>query len=111
MDTNHRMREIAGNLGRDMKDLLHESAAVVTGLFRSGLCTVRGAAGRWRTFAHSVSEAAGALLHPFHGELRTEPFQQPLVTVTESSDVRLPAGTRMNLHEAEAMTRRFDEAP
>lgn len=110
MDTNHRMREIAASLGRDMKDLLHESAAVVAGLFKNGLCTVRGAANRWKTFARSVGDAAGVLLHPFQGELRTEPLQQPLVTVAESTDERLPAGTRMTLYEAEEITKKMYEA-
>lgn len=51
------MKEIAGNLCRDVKDLLGDSANIVTGLFKDGLCTVRGAANRWRNFTRDISGA------------------------------------------------------
>ena len=51
------MKEIAGNLRRDVKDLLGESANIVTGIFKDGLCTVRGAANRWRNFTRDISGA------------------------------------------------------
>ena len=37
MESNNRMGEITGNLKRDMKDLLSESANLVTGFFKRGL--------------------------------------------------------------------------
>lgn len=57
IDTNSRMKEIAGNLRRDVKDLLGDSASIVTGFFKNGLCTVRGAATRWRNFTRDISGA------------------------------------------------------
>ena len=63
IDTNNRMKEIAGNLRRDVKDLLGESANIVTGLFKDGLCTVRGAANRWRNFTRDISSAFVSLFN------------------------------------------------
>ena len=57
MEHNSRMKEITGNLKRDMKDLLGESANVVTGFFRRGVCTVRAVADKWRTFTQDISAA------------------------------------------------------
>ena len=64
IDTNSRMKEIAGNLRRDVKDLLGESASIVTGFFKNGLCTVRGAATRWRNFTRDISGAFVSLFKP-----------------------------------------------
>ena len=55
MEANSRMREITGNLRRDMKDLLGESAHIVTGFFKRGVCTVRAVADKWRTFTQDIS--------------------------------------------------------
>lgn len=97
------MKEIAGNLRRDVKDLLGESANIVTGLFKDGLCTVRGAANRWRNFTRDISGAFVSLFTSTKEALLPDlsPEQQPIVTVMESADEHLPVGTRMTLSEAE----------
>lgn len=97
------MKEIAGNLRRDVKDLLGESANIVTGLFKDGLCTVRGAASRWRNFTRDISGAFVSLFKSTNEALLPDlsPEQQPIVTVMESADEHLPVGTRMTLSEAE----------
>ena len=103
IDTNNRMKEIAGNLRRDVKDLLGESANIVTGLFKDGLCTVRGAANRWRNFTRDISGAFVSLFKSTNEALLPDlsPEQQPIVTVMESADEHLPVGARMTLSEAE----------
>lgn len=97
------MKEIAGNLRRDVKDLLGESANIVTGLFKDGLCTVRGAASRWRNFTRDISGAFVSLFKSTNEALLPDlsPEHQPIVTVMESKDDNLPVGTRMTLSEAE----------
>lgn len=64
MEHNSRMKEITGNLKRDMKDLLGESANVMTGFFRRGVCTVRAVADKWKAFAHDISAAVDDLMKP-----------------------------------------------
>lgn len=97
------MKEIAGNLKRDVKDLLGESANIVAGFFKQGLCTVRGMADRWKNFTQDISGAVGTLFKPFEDVLppAPSPEQEPMVTVMESDDLELPVGTRMTLYEAE----------
>ncbi len=97
------MKETAGNLRRDVKDLLGESANIVTGLFKDGLCTVRGAANRWRNFTRDISGAFVSLFNSTNEALLPglSPEQQPVVTVIESTDKNIPAGSRMTLSEAE----------
>lgn len=97
------MKEIAGNLKRDMKDLLGESASIVAGFFKQGLCTVRGMANRWKNFTNGISDAVGMLFQPFENALppAPSPEREPMVTVMESDAPELPVGTRMTLHEAE----------
>lgn len=97
------MKEIAGNLRRDVKDLLEESANIVTGLFKDGLCTVRGAATRWRNFTRDISGAFVSLFKSTNEALLPDlsPEQQPIVTIMESMDENLPVGTRMTLSDAE----------
>ena len=97
------MKEIAGNLRRDVKDLLGESANIVTGIFKDGLCTVRGAANRWRNFTRDISGAFVSLFKSTNEALLPDlsPEQQPIVTVMESMDENLPIGARMTLSEAE----------
>ena len=69
IETENRMKEIAGNLKRDMKDLLGESANIVAGFFKQGLCTVRGMADRWKNFTNGISDAVGMLFQPFENAL------------------------------------------
>lgn len=97
------MKEIAGNLKRDVKDLLDESANIVAGFFKQGLCTVRGMADRWKNFTQDISGAVGTLFKPFENVLPPAPSPegQPMVTVMESDEPSLPVGTRMTLYEAE----------
>ncbi len=97
------MKEIAGNLKQDVKDLLNESASIVAGFFKQGLCTVQGAATRWKNFTSGISDAVGMLFQPLEHSLppKPSPERQPMVTVMESDAPELPAGTRMTLYEAE----------
>lgn len=103
INTDNRMKEIAANLKRDVKDLLGESANIVTGFFKQGLCTARGAATRWQTFTRDISGAVSSLFKPFQNTPQPElsPESQPIVTVLDSADENLPAGTRLTLSEAE----------
>ena len=94
------MGEITGNLKRDVKDLLGESANIVTGLFKDGLCTVRGAASRWKAFARDISTAVDTLMQPPFAEGGPEApppaldaWAEPVVTVMESGDKHFPVGT------------------
>ena len=66
---NSRMKEITGNLKRDMRDLVDESAHVVTGFFKRGVCTVRAVADKWRAFTQDISAAVDELMKP--------PFDRP----------------------------------
>lgn len=96
IETENRMKEIAGNLKRDMKDLLGESANIVSGFFKRGACTVRGMADRWKNFTQDISGAVGTLFQPFENALppAPPPEREPMVTVMESGAPELPVGTR-----------------
>lgn len=114
MEPNSRMSEITGNLKKDVKDLFSESANIVTGFFRRGLCTVRAVADKWKTFARSVSSAADELMKPPFIEgpeapaIDLSPNAEPVVTVMESRDRDFPAGKRMTLSEANEYVRQTD---
>ena len=86
------MKEIAGNLRRDVKDLLGESANIVTGLFKDGLCTVRGAANRWRNFTRGISSAFVSLFKSTNEALLPDlsPEQQPIVTTWRARTKTFP---------------------
>lgn len=102
----NRLKEIAGNLKRDVKDLLNESASIVTGVFKKGFCTANGATKRWKTFTQGLSDAAKALMAPLSFTPVVPPNQEPFVTVRESTHEELPVGAFMTLSEAE---RRIEE--
>lgn len=114
MEPNNRMSEITGNLKKDVKDLLSESANIVTGFFKRGLCTVRAVADKWKAFAQSVSSAADELMKPPFIEgpeapaTNLHPAAEPVVTVTESRDRGFPVGKRMTLSEANEYVRQVD---
>ena len=115
IDTDSRMKEIAGNLKRDVKDLLGESANIVTGVFRRGACTVRVMADKWRAFAHDISGAVDTLMKPAFAEGGPEapepaldPAAEPVVTVTESMDGKPAVGAQMPLSQANALIGRLD---
>ncbi len=97
----NRLKEIAGDLKRDVKDLLGESARVVTGMFKQGFCTANGLKKCWNTFTHGLSSIASSLSDPDFFAPRVLPEHQPLVTVKESECEDLPVGTQMPLYEAE----------
>lgn len=106
--TESRMKEIAGNLKRDVKDLLGESASLFTGIFRRGACTVRAAAEKWKTFTNEISDAANELMKPPFTEGGPEappPLlnskDEPIVTVIESADEHFPEKLQMPLSQAE----------
>ena len=114
MEPNNRMSEITGNLKKDVKDLLSESANIVTGFFKRGLCTVRAVADKWKAFAQSVSSAADELMKPPFIEgpeapvVSLHPAAEPIVTVTESRDRDFPVGKQMSLSEANEYVRQMD---
>lgn len=62
------MKKITGNLKRDVKDLLGESANIVTGVFKRGACTVRVMTDKWKAFAHDISDAVDTLMKPAFAE-------------------------------------------
>ena len=114
MEPNNRMGEITGNLKKDVKDLLSESANIVTGFFKRGLCTVRAVADKWKAFAQSVSSAADELMKPpfIKGPeaptANLHPAAEPVVTVMESRDRNFPVGKQMTLSEANEYVRQMD---
>ncbi len=114
MEPNSRMSEITGNLKKDVKDLLSESANIVTGFFKRGLCTVRAVADKWKTFAQSISSAADELMKPPFVEgpeaptASLHPAAEPVVTVMESRDRDFPVGKQMTLSEANEYVRQMD---
>ena len=117
MEANSRMREITGNLRRDMKDLLGESAHIVTGFFKRGVCTVRAVADKWRTFTQDISAAVDELMKPPFLEggpdapLPTiEEGAEPIVTVTGSIDRNFPIGKQMPLSQANVYVAEMDAA-
>lgn len=109
------MGEITGNLKRDVKDLLGESASLVTGFFKRGLCTVRAVADKWKAFAHDISAAVDTLMQPPFAEGGPEaPLPaldagaEPVVTVMESGDKHFPVGKQMPLSQANEYVGRMD---
>lgn len=106
----NRLKEIAGDLKRDVKDLLDESARIVTGMFKQGFCTSNGLQKCWKTFTHGLSSFAKALSDPDLFAPKVLPEHQPLVTVKESDCEDLPVGTQMSLYEAEQRIEELNQA-
>lgn len=109
------MGEITGNLKRDVKDLLDESANLVTGFFKRGLCTVRAVADKWKAFARDISDAVDTLMQPPFAEGGPEApvpsldaGAEPVVTVMESSSKHFPVGKQMPLSQANEYVGRMD---
>ena len=109
------MKEITENLKRDVKDLLTESANLVTGFFKRGACTVRAVAGKWKAFAQDISDAVDALMEPpFMGNGPEAPAQEldpeaePVVTVMESEHSRFPVGMKLTLSQANELVATAD---
>lgn len=109
ISTENRLKEIAGNLKRDVKDLLDESARVVTGMFKQGLCTSNGLKKCWKAFTHGLSSVAKSLSDPDFFAPMVLPEHQPLVTVKESNCEDLPEGTQMPLYEAERLIEELNQ--
>ena len=113
--TDSRIKEILGNLKRDRRELLDESASLFTGFLKRGLCSVRAAAERWKGFAHNLSDAVDTLFQPAFADDPGLPLLQPgskgepLVTVTKSMGGKFPAGMRMTLSDANEYVRQVDE--
>lgn len=110
------MKEITGNLKRDMKDLLSESAGLFTGFFKRGACTVRAVADKWKAFARDISDAVDELMRPPFAEGGPEapasvlnPEAEPVVTITESADEHFPEKLQMPLSKAERHICRIDQ--
>lgn len=101
ISTENRLKEIAGNLKQDVKELLDESARIVTGMFKQGLCTSNGLKKCWKSFTHGMASFVKSLNDPDFFAPMVLPEQQPLVTVKESNCDDLPVGTQMYLFEAE----------
>lgn len=117
MDNNSRMKEITGNLKRDMRDLLNESASIMTGFFKRGVCTVRAVADKWRTFTQDISTAVDELMKPpFLANGPDAPLPsmkegaEPIVTVTGGIDRNFPIGKQMLLSQANAYVAEKDAA-
>ena len=115
IETENRMKEITGNLRRDVKDLLGESANLVTGFFKRGACTVRAVADKWKAFARDISNAVDTLMEPpFAGDGPEAPAQElnpaaePVVTVMESGDSRFPVGMKLPLSQANELVGKAD---
>lgn len=116
MEPKSRMDEITGNLKKDMKDLLAESANIVTGFFKRGLCTVRAVADKWKTFASSISGAVDTLVNaplittgPEALSYDLHPDSEPIVTVVESGNRAFPIGKQMTLSEANEYVSQMDK--
>lgn len=105
------MKEITGNLKRDVKDLLDESANLVTGFFKRGICTVRAVGDKWKAFARDISDAVDTLMKPPFVEGPEAPAPtldetaEPTVTVMESEDDRFPVGLKLPLSQADELVR------
>lgn len=114
MKHDSRIPEIKENLKQDSEDLLRESARLVTGFFKHGLCSVRTAADRWKTFAKEIAGAAESLFTPafIRGaetpEAVLDPEAQPLVMITNSKCKELRAGQRMTLSQANDLIGKLD---
>ncbi len=80
-----------------------ESANIVTGFFRDGICTARGIAARWNSFTRDISGAVVSLFKSPKEALLPDlsPEREPVVVVMESDVASLPVGTQMTLSEAE----------
>lgn len=111
--SDNRMKEITGNLKRDVKDLLGESASLVTGVFKRGACTVRVMAEKWKAFAHDITGAVDTLMKPAFAENGPEapaqsldPMAEPSVTVRESIDGHFPVGLKLPLSQANELVGR-----
>ena len=102
-----RMKEITGNLKSDVKDLLDESANLVTGFFKRGICTVRAVGDKWKSFARDVSDAVDTLMKPPFVEGPEAPASaldeaaEPTVTIMESEDEHFPVGLQLQLSQAD----------
>lgn len=105
------MKEIAGNLKRDVKDLLNESANLVTGFFKRGICTVRAVGDKWKAFARDISDAVDTLMKPPFVDGPEAPAPaldetaEPTVTVMESEDNRFPVGLQLPFSQADELVR------
>lgn len=114
MKSNSRIGEITGNLKKDLKDLFSESANIVTGFFKRGLCTVRAVTDKWKAFAQSVNIAVDELMKPPFIEgteapaTNLHPAAEPVVTIAESGDRDFPVGKQMTLSEANEYVRQMD---
>lgn len=97
------MKEIADNLKRDVKELLDESANIVTGYFKDGFFTANGVVNSWKSFTRGISNFAKTLSDPDLFAPVVLQNHQPLVTVEESDYEELPTGTQLPLSEMEQL--------
>ena len=109
ISTENRLKEIAGNLKQDVKELLDESARIVTGMFKQGLCTSNGLKKCWESFTHGMTSFVKSLNDPDFFAPMILPEHQPLVTVKESNCEDLPVGTQMPLYEAEQLIEELNQ--
>lgn len=116
MATDNRMKEIRGNLKRDVRELLGESVNLVTGFFKRGACTVRAVADKWKAFAKDISGAVDTLMAPsFMGSGPEAPLPtmndtaQPIVTFTSGLEGVIEKNQQMPLSEANELVKRLDE--
>lgn len=103
ISTENRLKEIADNLKQDVKELLDESANIVTEYFKDGFFTANGVVNSWKSFTRGISNFAKALSDPDLFAPVVLQNHQPLVTVEESGYEELPTGTRLPLSEVEQL--------
>lgn len=115
MATDNRMKEITGNLKRDVKELLGESVCLVTGFFKRGACTVRAVADKWKAFAQDISGAVDTLMRPPFVDNGPEaplpaidPAAQPTVTFTSGMEGVIAENQQMTLSEANELVKNLD---
>lgn len=109
ISTENRLKEIAGNLKRDVKDLLDESAGIVTRFFKNGLFTANGVTNCWKTFTRGLSYTVKAFTNPDELPPLVCRTSEPLVTIKESDHEELPAGTQMPLFKAEQLIKELNQ--
>lgn len=107
------MSEITGSLKRDLKELLTESASLITGFFKRGACTVRAVADKWRAFARDISGAVDTLMKPPFAEggpdapaQNLDPESEPTVTIIDGTLGQYQPGQKLKLSTANRLVYR-----
>lgn len=100
------MKEISGNLKNDMKELLRESAGLISGFIQKGLCTVRAIKDRWPEYGKDPEAALPPVLRNKKAARLME-SAGPTVTILEGSLGEHQKGEALPLLEANQMVRQL----